>query len=88
MKAIGIMIGYILLLGAGLLQFFFYIVALSKWLGFWGVILGFILSPGVVIFPVVFWIVEKVFPTFYFIVWGIGIFGMIIVGVSMSIGER
>jgi len=57
-------------------------MAMSKWLGFFGVILSFILAPGLVIFPLVFWIVEGVFPTFYFIVWGIGIVGLIIAGIS------
>ena len=57
-------------------------MAMSKWLGFLGVILSFILAPGLVIFPLIFWIVEGVFPTFYFIVWGIGIVGLIIAGVS------
>jgi len=57
-------------------------MAMSKWLGFFGVILSFILAPGLVIFPLVFWFVEGVFPTFYFIVWGIGIVGLIIAGIS------
>ena len=44
--------------------------------------LAFFLAPGLVIFPLIFWFVEGVFPTFYFIVWGIGIVGLIIAGVS------
>ena len=82
MGTIGKIIGYILWIGAGILIFIFWLMAMSKWLGFFGVILSFILAPGLVIFPLVFWIVEGVFPTFYFIVWGIGIVGLIIAGIS------
>jgi hypothetical protein len=35
-----------------------------------------------VIFPIVFWIVEGVFPTFYFILWGVGLVGLFITGIS------
>lgn len=84
MKTIGKIIGYLLWIGAGILMFIFWLSAMSKWLGFFGAILAFIFSPGLVIFPIIFWIVEKVFPVFYFIVWGIGIVGLIIVGISSS----
>lgn len=67
-------------------MFIFWLMAMSKWLGLLGTILAFVLSPGLVIFPIVFWIVEGVFPAFYFIVWGIGIVGGIIAGLS-SVGE-
>ncbi len=80
----GKIIGMILWIGAGILMFIFWLMAMSKWLGFLGTILAFILAPGLVVFPIVFWIVEGVFPTFYFIVWGIGIVGMIIGGTSMK----
>ena len=60
----------------------FWFIAMSKWLGFLGGILAIILTPGLVIFPIVFWIVEGVFPAFYFIVWGVGIVGLIVAGVS------
>ncbi|MFH0796977.1 MAG: hypothetical protein V2A65_07985 [Candidatus Omnitrophota bacterium] len=63
-------------------MFIFWLSAMSKWLGFWGVVIALVLSPGLVIFPIVFWIVEHVFPVFYFIVWGIGIAGLIIAGIS------
>lgn len=84
MKTIGKIIGYSLWVGAGILMFIFWLTAMSKWLGFIGVILAFVLSPGLVIFPIVFWMVEGVFPAFYFIVWGIGIIGLIISGLSSS----
>lgn len=72
----------ILYMGSGLLMFGFWLVAMSSWLGLFGTILAFVLAPGLVIFPLIFWIVEGVFPVFYFIIWGIGLIGMIIAGVS------
>lgn len=85
MRIIGIVIGYILLIGSGILMFIFWLAAMSKWLGFLGTILAFVLAPSCVIFPIVFWIVEGVFPTFYFICWIIGIVGLIIAGISFKI---
>ena len=82
MKTIGKVIGYIMWIGAGILMFIFWLLAMTKWLGFLGTILAFVLTPGLVVFPIIFWIVEGVFPAFYFIVWGIGIVGLIIAGVS------
>lgn len=84
MRSIGKIIGFLIWIGAGILMFIFWLSAMSNWLGFLGVILSFVLSPGLVIFPIVFWIVEGVFPVFYFIVWGIGIVGLIITGVSST----
>jgi len=69
------------------------LMAMNKWLGFFGVILAFVIGlPGAVIdlpfiiFLIVFWIVEGVFPGFYCIVWGIETVGLIIALIS-SIGE-
>ena len=69
-------------IAAAILMFIFWAVAMTKWLGALGGILALILAPGLVIFPVIFWIVEGVFPSFYFILWGIGIVGLLIVGLS------
>lgn len=84
MKTIGKIIGYLMWIGAGILMFIFWLIAMSKWLGFLGSILAFVFCPGLVVFPIIFWIVEGVFPVFYFIIWGIGIIGMIIGGLSSS----
>ena len=84
MRTIGKVIGYLIWIGAGILMFIFWFMAMSKWLGLLGIILAFILSPGLVIFPIIFWIVEGVFPAFYFIVWGVGIVGLIIAGIYGS----
>lgn len=81
MRLLGKIIGYSLWIGAGILMFWFWLMAMTKWLGFIGLILAFILSPGLVIFPAIFWVVEGIFPTFYFIVWGIGIVGLVIASV-------
>jgi len=82
MGTIGKIIGFIMCGGSGILMFIFWFTSMSKWLGLLGSFLAFILTPGVVIFPIVFWIVEGVFPVFYFIVWAVGVFGMLIVGAS------
>jgi hypothetical protein len=82
MRTIIAIIGYILWIAAGILMFIFWFIAMTKWLGLLGSILSFILIPGVVIFPLVFWYIEGVFPTFYFILWGIGILGLFITGIS------
>lgn len=82
MRTIGLIIGFLMSLISGILMFIFWYIALTKWLGFIGGVLAFILTPGLVIFPIVFWIVEGVFPTFYFILWAIGTVGIIIVGLS------
>ena len=87
MRAIGRVIGMAMYIISGLLMFIFWIGAMKMWLGFFGVFLAFILCPGLVIFPIVFWIVEGVFPTSYFLIWGIGILGIVIAGVS-GIGEE
>lgn len=84
MRMVGKIIGYSLWIGCGLLMYIFWISAMSKWLGILGFIIALVIAPGVVIFPIVFWIVEKVFPVFYFIIWGIGIVGLIIAGLSSS----
>ena len=84
MKSIGKTIGSILWLGSGLLMFVFWLLAMSQWLGFLGIILSFVLAPGLVIFPLVYWIVEGVFPTLYFLLWGMGIVGLIIQNISSN----
>tara|TARA_Y100000310_G_C20540756_1_gene743176 strand:- start:280 stop:540 length:261 start_codon:yes stop_codon:yes gene_type:complete len=78
MKTIGKVIGYLMWMGAGILMFIFWLTAMNNWLGFLGIILAFILTPGLVVFPIIFWIVEGVFPAFYFMVWIIGIIGLVI----------
>ena len=78
MKKILRVAGIIAWIGAGLFMFFFWFRAMSDWLGFFGSVLAVFLSTGLVIFPIVYWIVEGVFPVTYFSIWGIGFIGMII----------
>ena len=61
---------------AGVLQLIFWFVAWAKWLGGLGVIIGIFLTPGVVIFPIIYWIVEGVFPAVYFALMFAGWFGL------------
>ena len=82
MRSIGKVIGYSMWIISGILMFIFWMGAMMHWLDGLGFILGLILSPGLVIFPIVFWIVEGVFPTMYFVMWGIGIVGLISTAVS------
>lgn len=65
-------------------MFIFWLLAMSKWLGILGIILSFVFCPGLVVFPIIFWIVEGIFPVFYFMIWAIGIVGLIIFGLSSS----
>lgn len=90
MRTIGKVIGNLLLIVAAFLMFAFWYHAMRNWLGFLGEILAFVI-PGLVrlailfvIFPIVFWIVEGVFPAFYFIFLGIGIVGLIITVISIG----
>jgi hypothetical protein len=48
-------VGVLITLVAGALQYIFWFVAWAKWLGVLGVILGFLLTPGVMIFPIIYW---------------------------------
>lgn len=82
MRAIGKVIGMAMWIISGLLLFVFWIGAMKVWLGVLGIILAFVLTPGVVIFPIVYWFVEGVFPTTYFILWGLSLLGMAIAGIS------
>lgn len=82
MKLIGKIIGYLMWIGAGILLFIFWFIFMSKWLGLLGSILAIIIAPGLIIFPIIFWIIEGVFPVSYFMIWGVGIVGIIIAGLS------
>jgi len=77
--------GFLLVFGSGLLMFGFYFGAMAKWLGFFGKVISLFIFPGAVFFPIIFWIVEGVFPVFYFIVWGIGIVGLVMLIFTKSI---
>ena len=76
MRSILRTLGTTIIAVAAVLQLIFWFVAWADWLGVIGVILGFILTPGVVIFPIIYWIVEGDFPTLYFALMFAGWFGV------------
>ena len=82
MRSIGKFIGTLIWLVSGIVIFIFWFASMVSWLGTLGGILAFAIAPGLVIFPIIFWIVEGVFPLLYFVIWGLGILGLIIVGAS------
>jgi hypothetical protein len=69
-------VGVLITLVAGVLQYVFLFVAWVDGLSVFGVILGFILTPGVVIFPIIYWIVDGNFSTLYFALMFAGWFGL------------
>jgi len=69
-------VGVLITVITGVLQYIFWFVAWAKWLGVLGVILGFLFTPGVVIFPIIYWVIEGEFPTFYFALMFAGWFGL------------
>lgn len=68
-------IGKILWIGAGILLFFFWASTMYQWLGILGLILAVVLSPGVIVFPVIYWVVEGQFPVVYFLLLGVSAVG-------------
>ena len=82
MKKLTSGIGGILVLISGAITWIFMMFALIQWWGLLGFIASFVFTPGVVIFPFVYWVVENQFPINYFIAWGIGIIGLIVMAAS------
>jgi hypothetical protein len=82
MKKLTSSFGGVLVLISGAITWIFMMLALIQWWGLLGFIASFVFTPGVVIFPFVYWVVENQFPTNYFIAWGIGIVGLVVLAVS------
>jgi hypothetical protein len=82
MKKLTSSFGGALVLISGAITGIFMMLALIQWWGLLGFIASFVFTPGVVIFPFVYWVVENQFPTNYFIAWGIGIVGLVVLAVS------
>ena len=70
-------------LGAGILLIL-YIGVWMEWLGFIGFFLGTMFSPGIVVFPFIFWLIEGSVPYDYFLIYASAIIGYGI----MQIGYR
>lgn len=67
---------------AGIFLWCFWASALISWLGFiLGIIVSIIFTPGLFIFPLIYWIVEGELPIMYFILWLIGVVGATCIGV-------
>ena len=62
--------------GSGAVLWFFMMSSFYQWWDVGGLVAGFILVPGVIVFPIIFWFKMGVFPTMYFIIWAIGVIGL------------
>lgn len=82
MKKLFSSLGGLLVFASGTLTWLFMMFTFIHWWGGIGILASFILTPGVVIFPIVFWIVEHHFPILYFLTWAVGIFGLILMAAS------
>lgn len=84
MKNIISILGTIVFFGSGLLMWLVYIIAFTNWFGFFGFVVGVLTTPGAIIFPLIYWFIEGVFPVVYFLLWGVGLAGMFIAGMAMD----
>jgi len=75
-------LGTVLWIGAGIVLWFFMMSSMYGWWGGVGIFLGFILAPGVVLFPLLSWFMDGVFPLLYFVIWGIGVAGLFMTSIS------
>ena len=75
-------VGIVMWVASGILLFVFWLTAMEHWLGFVGFVLAILLAPGLVVFPIVFWIVEGKFPAVYFAMCAIGLVGLILAGAA------
>lgn len=46
-----------------------YAVTMTNWMGLFGAFIALIAAPGIVIFPMLYWIVEDRFPIWYALLW-------------------
>lgn len=53
----------------GLLLWISYVLTWVDWWGGFGLIVGLITVPGLVVFPFIYWVVENDFPGNYFMLW-------------------
>ena len=87
MKALKV-IGSILFYGAGLVLFVMSLFFYHALWGFWGAAGAFLLFPLAEIYPIVVWIVTKDFPGLLFLIFGISMFGLILVGIGSRKDEQ
>ena len=65
-----------------------YVATWIEWLGALGGLIGLVTSPGVVVFPFIYWAVEHEFPVLYFALWTISIVAMALAGAVFSEDEH
>ncbi len=75
-------ISYVGWIGCAVVLWFFYLSALTEWLGYIGTVLAFVAAPGVIAFPIIYWIVEGHFPVLYFVLIGLALFFGFIAGAA------
>lgn len=72
---------------AGLELFFYYWHSLEGWLGvILGTIVAITAAPGVVVFPVVYWLVQGMFPVKYFVLLAVALACNLIGGTAWLLG--
>jgi len=59
--------------GFGMVVYWGYVAYLYEWKGVIGFLIGIVTTPGVVIFPVIYWVIEDSFPLRYFLGMGIAL---------------
>lgn len=68
----------------GLVLWVFYVMTWIDWWGGFGLLVGVLTMPGLVIFPFLYWIVENQFPWNYFSLWA----AMIAFGIMSSLSAN
>ena len=61
-----------------------YVAVWYQWQGVFGALIGLFTSPGFVIFPFIYWVVENSFPVNYFILWGISMASWLLAGLAYT----
>lgn len=84
MKNLLSILGTVVFFGSGLLMWIVYVGSLANWFGFIGFVAGVLTTPGAVVFPLIYWFIEGVFPVGYFLLWGVGLAGMFVAGMAME----
>ena len=85
---IGAVIFFVVWVLAGLVEFCYYWQVMTSWLGtILGSLVTLLASPGVFVFPLIYWIVQGAFPTFYFEVLGVCLGSGLIGALLWSVGS-
>jgi hypothetical protein len=58
---------------SGLLLWVVYLLALVEWMGPIGFVVAVIAAPGIVVFPIAYWVIENSFPSAYFVYLAAGV---------------